>query len=81
MALLDYLYLSAAQKIKNAPHISGEQKEIGQSPNTFNLHLRGQTLLVFLSQNKPNLKKSWDLICLKPTVFGFPQFRALGPCL
>jgi hypothetical protein len=58
MALLDYLYLSAAQKTKNAPHISGEQKEIGQNPSTFNLHLRGQTLMCFLvktSQTSKNL--------------------------
>jgi len=80
MALLDYLYLSAAQKTKNAPHISGEQKKIEKSL-TFLIFTYVGKHFVFLSQNKPNLKKSCDLICLKPTVFGFSQFRACGPCL
>jgi hypothetical protein len=77
MALLDYLYLSAAQKTKIAPHISGEQKKYREISNLLFFTYVGKHF-VFLSQNKPNSKKSWDLSCLKPTVFGFPQFRALG---
>jgi hypothetical protein len=80
MALLDYLYLSAAQKTKIAPHISGEQKKIEKSLTFYSSPTWANTD-VSLSQNKPDSKKSWDLTCLKPTVFGFPQFRAWGPWL
>jgi len=80
MALLDYLYFVGSPETKNAPHISGEQKKNREISNLLIFTYVGKHF-VFLSQNKPNLKKSCDLICLKPTVFGFPQFRALEPCL
>jgi hypothetical protein len=72
MALLDYLYLSASPENKKcSSRKRGAKENRAKALKTSYLHLRGQTLLVFLSQNKPNSKKSWDLSCLKPTVFGY----------
>jgi hypothetical protein len=70
MALLDYLYFVGSPESKKAPHISGEQKKIEKSLNFLSSPTWANTF-AFLSQNKPNSKKPWDLSCLKPTVFGY----------
>jgi hypothetical protein len=77
MALLDYLYFVGSPENKKCSPHKWRAKENREISNLLIFTYVGKHF-VFLSQNKPNLKKSCDLICLKPTVFGFPQFRALG---
>jgi hypothetical protein len=81
MALLDYLYFVGSPENKKCSPHKWRAKENREISNLLIFTYVGKHLLCFLVKTSQTSRILVILSCLKPTVFGFPQFRALEPCL